>query len=274
MYPIKIIHISDIHFSSPSLGLEPIDIQKPLIDLINEKVSREDNSYLILSGDITFRANIDVYRRQAKFFFNEVIELTNIDRQRIITCPGNHDIVERSFKNFDIFTYILRGDSLIQFQDTPNVFLDFDSICFLSLNSSYHLDHKYGLVNINSLQFSLEKHKGTIEKCNHRIAVIHHHFLNLSETDTSIVRNSYQTLNLLQSYGFDAVFHGHQHTKQEYNINGIRIKGISSPTEQRASSNLVGYYEIDSDNNLTMEEYLYSKDTIQKGIMGRYIKNG
>ena len=267
MYPIKIIHISDIHFSSQSLFLQPIDIKQPLIDLINDKVQEGDSAFLILSGDITFAANKNGYD-QGKIFFNAIIQDTQIKRENIITCPGNHDIVDGSFSAFDIFTYNLRNDNTLKFSDKPNYILNYDNISFLTINSSYYLDHTYGLVDIPRLQELLEESALVQNK----VAVIHHHFLNLQPDDTSIIRNSYQTIDLLQSYGFDTILHGHQHTKQIYTINNITIKGISSPTEGRSSSNLIGYYEIDEEKNFIVDEYLFSKDTIHNGQMGRYIK--
>ena len=267
MYPIKIIHISDIHFSSSSLFLQPIDIKQPLIDLINNKVQKGDLAFLILSGDITFGANKSGYT-QGNIFFNEIVQSTKLERKNIITCPGNHDIVNTSFTDFDIFSYNLRDDNTLKFSDTPNHILNYDNISFLTINSSYYLDRTYGLVDIQRLQELLEKSA----LAQNKVAIIHHHFLNFQKDDTSIIRNSYQTLDLLKNYRFDTILHGHQHTKQMYTINGITIKGISSPTEGRSSSNLIGYYEIDEAKNFTVDEYLFSKDTIRNGQMGRYIK--
>jgi len=269
MYPIKFIHISDIHFSSPSLSLEPIDIKQPLTDLINEKVQEGDSTFLILSGDITFGANKSGYN-QGDIFFNEIVQNTKLERKNIITCPGNHDIVNTSFTNFDIFSYNLRDDNTLKFTDKPSFILEYDDIYFLTINSSYHLNYQYGLVDITKLKNLLDE--SSLDQDKVKVAVIHHHFLNFRAGDASIVRNSYQTLDLLKSYGFDTILHGHQHTKQMYIINGITIKGISSPTEGRSSSNLIGYYEIDEEKNFTVNEYLFSKDTIQNGRMGRYIK--
>jgi len=267
MYPIKIIHISDIHFSSPSHSLVPIDIKQPLIDLINSKIHEEDSAFLVLSGDITFAANQNGYD-QGNIFFNEIIKNTKIERGNIITCPGNHDIVSNTFNDFDIFTYKLRDDITLKFSDKPSFILNYDDISFLTINSSHHLNHRYGLVDITELK-TLLKESSLLQN---KVAVIHHHFLNFQKDDISIIRNSYQTIDLLQNYGFDTILHGHQHTKQMYTINGITIKGISSPTEGRSSSNLIGYYEINEEKNFTVDEYLFSKDTIQNGQMGRYIK--
>lgn len=267
MYPIKIIHISDIHFSSQSLYLQPIDIKQPLIDLINDKVQEGDLAFLILSGDITFTANRNGFA-QGNNFFNEIIQNTKIERKNIITCPGNHDIVTDTFNDFDMFTYNLRNDITLKFADKPSFILNYDDISFLSINSSYHLNHRYGLVDITKLKTLLEESS----LAQNKVAVIHHHFLNFKKDDTSIIRNSYQTIDLLQNHGFDTILHGHQHTKQMYTINNITIKGISSPTEGRSSSNLIGYYEINREKDFIVNEYLFSKDTIQDGQMGRYIK--
>lgn len=268
---MKLLHISDPHFHSDSLSIYPHQIKQPLIDLINDQISDKSDFYLLLTGDITIQGQKEGYD-QAKFFFQDVITQTGLNRQNIILCPGNHDISENSFKNFDSFAYSLRQDHTFTFSTTNNNLLVTENACFLSINSAYYLDHKFGLVDVNNLNEVLSEKWYDIAEKKTKIAVIHHHFLNVHDNDTSVIRNGYQTVDALSAFNF--IFHGHQHTRQKYSINNIQIKGVSSPTESRSFSNVIAFYNVNNDNILSIEEYTFSKDSMVFGKMGSYVKHG
>lgn len=268
---MKLLHISDPHFHSDSLSIYPHNIKQPLIDLINSKISDKSNFYLLLTGDITIQGQKEGYD-QASHFFKDVITQTGLNPMNIILCPGNHDISEKSFKNFDTFAYSLRQDGIFTFSESNCNLLSTENACFISINSAYYLDHKFGLVDIDNLNDILSKSSDNIVGKETKIAIIHHHFINVHQDDISIIRNGYQTVDALSSFNF--IFHGHQHTRQKYNINNIQIKGVSSPTESRSFSNVIAFYDIDNNNVLSIEEYTFSKDTMRSGKMGSFIKHG
>lgn len=268
---MKLLHISDPHFHSDSLSIYPHQIKQPLIDLINKEVSDKSDFYLLLTGDITIQGQKEGYN-QATNFFKDVITQTGLNPNNIILCPGNHDISEKSFKNFDAFTYSLRQDQTFTFSESNNNLLFTEKACFLSINSAYYLNHKFGLVDIKNLHDILSEKSDNIAEKETKIAIIHHHFLNVQHEDISLIRNSYEALNVLSN--FDFIFHGHQHTRQKYTINGIQIKGTSSPTEGRSLSNIIALYEIGEENSLSFSEFIFSKDEPNNGKMGRFIKYG
>ena len=268
---MKLLHISDPHFHSDSLSIYPHHIKQPLINLINEQIQDKSNFYLLLTGDITIQGQKEGYE-QAQYFFNDVIAQTGLNPKNIILCPGNHDISEKSFKNFDAFAYALRQDNVFTFSDSNSKLLLTENACFLSINSAYYLNHKFGLVDIINLNKTLSENEDSFTQKETKIAVIHHHFLNVHDTDTSVIRNGYQTVDALSIFNF--IFHGHQHTRQKYSINNIQIKGVSSPTESRSFSNVIAFYDIDINNVLSIEEYTFSKDSMTSGIMGRFVKHG
>jgi 3',5'-cyclic AMP phosphodiesterase CpdA len=269
---MKLLHISDPHFHSDSLSIYPHQIKQPLIDLINEEVSDKSNFYLLLTGDITIQGQKEGYE-QAKHFFKDVITQTQINPKNIILCPGNHDIQKiEHFTGFDSFSYALRQDDTFTFSEENNRIYMTDHVCFIAINSSYRFDHKYGYIDINNLSDIIDINSSSISTKPTKIAITHHHFLNVLHDDTSVIRNGYQTVDALSDFNF--IFHGHQHTRQKYDINNIQIKGISSPTESRSFSNVIAFYDIDNDNVLSIEEYTFSKDTMLSGKMGRFIKYG
>lgn len=269
---MKLLHISDPHFHSDSLSIYPHQIIQPLINLINEHVSDKSDFYLLLTGDITIQGAQDGYT-QATYFFKTIISETGLNPKHIILCPGNHDIQKtQHFRDFDAFSYALRLDDIFTFTEANNRIYMTDHACFLAINSSYRLDRKYGYVDIDNLSNIIGQHSSDISTKPTNIAIIHHHFLNVRHDDTSVIRNGYQTVDALSDFNF--IFHGHQHTRQYYNINGIYVKGVSSPTESRSLSNVVAFYEINNQNVLSTNEYTFSQDSMVFGKMGRYITHG
>jgi len=268
---MKILHISDLHFNSGSYSEKPYKIQKSLVKLIDSK-KNDENFYILVSGDITTAGNEGGFR-EAATFFKKILEETNISKEKFIVCPGNHDISSESFKKFDTFSYGIRRDKQMTFNEkSSNIFIE-NEICFLSINTSYHLDHTFGKIDIKQLSSILQEHKESIENCRTRIIIFHHHLLNILDDDNSAIKNSYNFFHLINQYNFSFIFHGHQHARQLFDINNIKINSISALLDTRAASNLIAYYEIGDNEVLLKEEYTYIKDEVNEdGTRGSYKK--
>lgn len=270
---MKILHISDTHFSTKEYQVEPRKISNGLIELINEKEIGED-FFIVVTGDITFKGELKGFT-EAGNFFNDLFVGTAINTKNFIVCPGNHDYdIDKEFTNFNTFVYGVRKDHQFDFNTSnPNKIYIKEDFCFLSINTAHHLEHTHGKVDIYNLAVLLEKEKSNIENSKYRIVIFHHNILNLLDTDNSAIKNSYQLFELLKQYNFHFLFHGHQHAKQLFNINGIHVNSISSLLETRTVSNLVAYYEIKDKDDFIKEEYTFLKDeTNLQGKQGRYRK--
>jgi len=90
-----------------------------------------------------------------------------------------------------------------------------------------------------------------------KIIFFHHHLLNILDDDNSAIKNAYNFFNLIDKYKFNFIFHGHQHARQLFNINNIKINSISALLDNRASSNLVALYELNNMEITSKEEYVY-----------------
>ncbi|MFV7791340.1 metallophosphoesterase family protein [Aliarcobacter lanthieri] len=270
---MNLLHISDPHFKAEKYNVEPNKALDGLVELINKK-SEKENLFILLTGDITSKGNKKGFE-QATRFFNCLFEKSKINSKNFIVCPGNHDCdIEKHFEDFNTFAYSIREDHELEFDTTnSNRIYIKDNICFLSINTAYHLESKYGKVDIDNLQNLLRDKSKEIEKTKIKIILCHHHILNLNDKDSSAIKNSYQLFELLRKYNFNFLFHGHQHSRQLFKINNIQVNSTSSLLETRTNSNLIAYYEIRDVDDFVKEEYTFLKDeTNSDGRQGSYRK--
>jgi len=196
---MHILHLSDLHFSSPSLQTEPILLKDTLIQFINNTF-KDEEFYLLLTGDITYKAQKDGFK-EAKNFFKDIIRHTHLKQTNIIICPSNHDFQKNSDENpfsaFNQFSKEIRDDNKLTFDiSNPNHIIYSHNISLLSINSSYYLDHTFGYIDTDHSHNLLSTNYEQIQQSTYKIAILHHHFLSFDQNDTSMVRNSYQLLNL------------------------------------------------------------------------------
>ncbi|MET3855383.1 metallophosphoesterase [Rhizobium sp. OAE497] len=223
---VSIIHFTDLHFGAGRNNrISFSDVLQHLVVFIK---NLDLTPIIVVSGDVTFKAQDDGYTA-AIDFFDELIEKANLDRSRFIVCPGNHDIqLSSPFARFSAFSYALRRDKVFDFNSNTSVSYEIDGIYFIVTNSSYHAKKEYGLVDLLDMRAAM---KGISSKdYKQRFAVIHHHLLPLFEQDISVTRNSYEYLSILDSNNVSAILHGHQHFNVAFPVgkNRMSINGAGS----------------------------------------------
>jgi 3',5'-cyclic AMP phosphodiesterase CpdA len=233
---MHIIHLSDTHFGNnyPAFNLTRL---KQAINSLSE-LFMDPNTYFVVSGDITFKGNPSGYI-QAKNFFIETWLKNRGDRKRFLACPGNHDICDKSFEQFDSFLYSIRRDHLIDLTKEPHSLVEFDNIAFLMINSAYTLDYKYGLIDCESLKSFLEKEQSKLNAVQQRVAVIHHHLIGFQKYDISTIRNALPFITLMDEFKFNLILHGHQHSQASLEIGKSKIKVFSARSFNYPSLGLV-----------------------------------
>jgi WD40 repeat protein/predicted MPP superfamily phosphohydrolase len=86
--PIRILHLSDLHFA----GTEPVwGLLQPLVSDLRESLHVRTLDYVVVSGDFADKCQEDGFSR-AEQFLNEMIHEFNLSGDRLILCPGNHDL--------------------------------------------------------------------------------------------------------------------------------------------------------------------------------------
>jgi DNA repair exonuclease SbcCD nuclease subunit len=262
---MNIVHISDLHFGNT----ENVYVTSALKDAFLELIATLGVSDLVLviSGDITFRGSEKGFK-DANIFFNYIISHSKIDKTRILVCSGNHDICKddkgnSSFNSLNNFIYSLRRDHKLDVIKSNFSLLPIDDMCFLVINSAYHLDHKFGLIDEEIYKF-IENNQSKIDKYKYKIAITHHHLLNQFKDDTSAIRNAYPFLYALDACGFNLILHGHQHTCQNMPIGKSQMlieaaRSFNFP--EKGYQNGVNHYYL-KNNKLEKDVYEFIKDKI------------
>ncbi len=104
MKPIKILHLTDLHFKAGEKRTQRIKREKALHGLVDKLGGGEQFASLtaiVVSGDIAYFAEEEDYD-EAKVFFEDLFEALGLDeafiKQRVIICPGNHDVLRARLK--------------------------------------------------------------------------------------------------------------------------------------------------------------------------------
>lgn len=233
---MHIIHLSDTHFGN---NQPAFDLQK-LKDAMNSLSSlyKKTDTYLVVSGDITFQGNLNGYT-QAGQFFKDTWLSNKGERSRFLACPGNHDICGNSFDGFDLFLYGIRRSHDTDFSNRPHWIVKFENIAFLMINSANHLDHRYGFIDYPALRTYLESEQNYLNSVQQRIVVVHHHLIGFQKNDTSTIRNALPFIALLDKFKFNLVLHGHQHSQISLLVGNSKMGIFSARSFNYASSNLV-----------------------------------
>lgn len=222
---MQIIHISDTHFGNSNPAFDPKQLKHALNELKNHFAN--EDTYMVISGDVTLQGDPDGYI-WADTFFRETWLSYGGDRERFLACPGNHDLCQNSFTNFDSFLYGIRRDNKFAFSKNSFGLINFEHVTFLLVNSAYHLNHSYGLVDYEGLRKALQENHASVAEARHRIAVVHHHLLGIQGADTSTIRNAFPLIKLLDNYKFDLVLHGHRHSQASLTVGNAQMKIFST----------------------------------------------
>jgi len=97
MNNITWLHISDLHLSNhdlrPSQAFDSdIVLQKLLEDIEAYAQSKSlQPNFIIVSGDIAFSSKPEEYNL-ARGFFDRLLEITHLSKDRLFIVPGNHDV--------------------------------------------------------------------------------------------------------------------------------------------------------------------------------------
>ena len=264
-----IVHLSDLHFGyrTDSDG-NRVDMHRFVDDddsitlqahIRNELTSKNgafrrfdpERLVLVISGDIAHQATPEEYKRALSFCESMVKDLP-IGRERIIFCPGNHDVSwtdagttpARRFDNYLSFVHQFYGEELfrrmyplVQWDFTVNgprpeatdlmgvSYLEDHGLEIFSFNSCAYEkeEHQYGLLNLSRRQ--MDKLKAILERTagedRLRVAVVHHHIHPYPEQlhrgamgDSSTIRDAGVFERFLERNEFDLVLHGHRHRSQ------------------------------------------------------------
>lgn len=240
---MEIIHLTDPHFGDPQPAFDIHVLAKALNEL-KHLFCRKD-TYLVLSGDVSYQGREHGYALAQRFIADTWI-CHGGERSRFLACPGNHDLCNERFDAFDAFTYGVRRDHRLTYEREPSHVVEFDDVVFLCVNSAYHRDYKYGLVDDTVITRQLV---GLEKIAKRKVAVVHHHILGVFRDDTSAIRNALQLITLLDKYNFEILIHGHQHAQADVVLGESKIKVYSGRSLNFTTRGLVNGLAIYSSDD-------------------------
>lgn len=209
------------------------------IDFIKKNKIRAN--YLIISGDISHEGQPDEFILASKLII-QIADTLKVHKKNIFIVPGNHDVDWSIIKNYPqdksglrikqrydpikyeecIFSKIFTQKKSLLLEEPYFTIWDSTKILVIGYNSSWHDDSDvrvhYGLFSEDT-QGKLEKCLIEISKLEEKlkIFIVHHHPVQYSnplpnEPDFSTMTNAENLLNVLKSYKFDMLIHGHKHS--------------------------------------------------------------
>lgn len=143
------LHISDLHFHA-SQAYDTSTLQRALLRDITERFEQDGlrPDLILISGDVGFSGKSNEYSL-AQVFFDDLLRVTNLPKDRLFLTPGNHDVDQRLISQAAKIT----GRSLARREDINAVLADvkdrqlmFDRFCgYAAFVNDYftHLDFSH-----------------------------------------------------------------------------------------------------------------------------------
>lgn len=266
-----LLHLTDLHFGDDlSKSLSVVDFSfNDIAKLIAETIITEhpcNRLMIALGGDITNKAAQKKYQYAHEFLGTLKSTLKGIELDYIL-CPGNHDIETESenwFGNFNVFSgEVTRTQNFIFTPSNTCVLYEKDNNSYVVINSLYHGNHKFGLIDTKSLEEKLKiaKHKAVV--------LTHHHLIPILKDDTSTTRNSYDMLRLCHNYGVELIIHGHIHSSFKISYGDADKKtdivgcGATLPVIRTNYNNQFNIIELDGEGSDRISSYRIIYDSTE-----------
>lgn len=254
-----ILHLSDTHFGPHHAYPDYKEHTYKLAEFIANDLRQLNTSpdCIVLSGDISDRANIQEFRH-ASAFLKVLKERLGCPDIGLVVVPGNHDVNWPSYKSTGRAQAFLAYDKFVRGELNKPCLDPDDSLCWftdkwsngsvfvLGLNTCIVDSPKrpgVGYVDPAQMEAVKAKFESMWQSRPVRVAVVHHHLLPVAYTydhpaevrTDSLTLNAEEVMRWLANNDFHVVLHGHQH--QPFFGAGIRY-AYHDPVEGFNSSSL------------------------------------
>lgn len=223
-----IIQLSDLQFGEKHRFGKPSNIFEKIANDVNYMAEKYQFMpiYLMLTGDITETAHTSEFE-EASFAIKKLSQKISIDKDSILSVPGNHDInwklaevapsvgdANLKYNNYNKFAFDSCNKYSIIESNYYNRFLDHRlGIEFLFLNSCEKEDHEnhFGYIDTEKLVKSIIRKIGNGTEGYTKICICHHRLEPDGKTPNSVIDNSYEVETILLENGYNILFTGHIH---------------------------------------------------------------
>ena len=188
----KILHLSDVHFGPPH--------RPDVARAVHELAERREPDLVVISGDLTQRARSEQFQA-ARRWVDQFAAPT-------LSVPGNHDVPmyrvhERVFSPYGAYRKYFSEVLEPEYRDPE--------ICVFGVNSAHGWTVKEGRIRRARLR-KLEEQLASTPAGAARIVVVHHQLVPAPRFgEQRVLRNAFETVDLLSRGGADLVLSGHLH---------------------------------------------------------------
>jgi 3',5'-cyclic AMP phosphodiesterase CpdA len=95
---IRILHLSDLHFAEKIEKDQNIVLSALAPCITSAAIGQID--LVIFSGDLAYSGSQIEFEKARTEFIDKVLAATNLSNERLIVCPGNHDIDRRIVRKY------------------------------------------------------------------------------------------------------------------------------------------------------------------------------
>ena len=163
------LHISDLHFRA-SQSYDSNIMLSALLEDVKERISDDglQPDLIAVTGDVAFAGKAKEYD-MARQFFDRLLDITGLGKDRLFLVPGNHDVDRRA-----ISPLVAGGTSILNSRRTVNQFLDNDSERALVFHrfrnyQSFVNEYLKGYIPFDSTNYFYVKHQEIAEQ---RVAIL------------------------------------------------------------------------------------------------------
>lgn len=260
---IKILHISDLHISSNEDNNYEI-LRKGILDWIRDNNIKID--IIAFTGDIIDKNDTNAFEK-AIDFFEKLLEICDLSKERLLIVPGNHDIERNSIVEMMLEAEKLNSDNYVKdnwkyIKVRMNAYAEFVKklgieeeslqegfgvrtiqigdkvICFNLLNSAWSSKGNEDYRNLFIGRWQLEENRKKIAELDNKdlvITMLHHPISWFTDEESNLLKD-YLCHN--DKFKSSVVLHGHIHdskTQRETFPNGgftSLITGIGYPRRE------------------------------------------
>ena len=207
MKPIRILHVSDLHFGRP--------VDSAMIDAIESHIVNDAYDVVAISGDVSQRARAGEFQR-ARVFIRDAERVS-----RVIIVPGNHDVAWwRS-------PMMVRGSNTIYEPYRRYVSKELEPVLRLpgatlvGLNTAQGVSGRTLTWNLRDISIIGDLRRSQIDRAESefkasdegdaRIIVMHHNPVKGELSQRHGLKNTPKILGAFANIGVDVVLCGHDH---------------------------------------------------------------
>lgn len=275
---MQIIQISDMHINVDSDLYTIKNRITKLYDSLQANLIKGECTVLCVLGDFVERGDATLYNKAADVLnfmkerfaeFNPIFEFT----------PGNHDLCGCQYSQLmpDMcsdqkctlahYNNFVKGFDISYNPNTSLLHKEYDEIDLLLVNSTYHGNCKYGLLDIEALKkLNLKKPA---------LILTHHTFFSENVTDNSAIRNVYKLFDVVEKKEILGVLHGHTHGYKDITIgNKCPVIGVGPFLKEIPNiNNQANLVIVTSSGIHKVINYFYREDLDQYDLKDVYSRD-